>query len=798
MRKLILSAIYKDIALSFTSDEAKVDRIYYRLIFCFLCLALCIVPGLSYAIDVNFENTSQRSSQQLIVRTSDSVIDLNVNRFDEISGFWELPGTIVWYGSPAEHISYLYEFAQVGSQVRSGVNYTGDKAIANINLSVSGALSSIPFDLFRYPADAVNYEGGAYAGIRTTLVTAPTANVVDQFWGKEVDGMPIVINQTIAKSHWGSDTSPVEPVVFRPFPRFPVNASTAPDYDYYYGKQEWGKQEYNPGWSVKPLGGGINAIEVDRLPEGYVSYDKPVVLDMGRSSGTGTWEDERSRSVFSQLGNTKTVFAEADFTAIMPLIDPLSSPLSLQFSETDQTYYCVPPEVQFSAQSRLSWEVGRIDPRNVSVVMARNVPEITQQPQAGLTSAHAGQAMVAKFWEEWAAQRPSSSVVVHSDYEVMNTFKNYEDSASGGYVAGNLNKYFDTYINPNLKGSAAGHLSAVYRSYLDVSYEQAVQEIQAGHPFFLQGKLTDEGGNQLYVRDDRTGSLVPATHSSVAYGIMEDGRGGIWFALRDTWNSTSTPLVEHMDGDRMWVQDGGFINSTYGYDTAKWYPSPNVTAHEPIGLIPKAGQSFGLFYKNGDPASGNALWSWESFTIAKPLSESPVIAHYVFDGSADLENVVPISNPLGKMEIVQAPEQLGVDGNVLHLLTPDGSPIGFGLNTILPEDFEIGFKYAGLGDGTLQLALDGNVFKNIDFSFPSLGKLVSFEEAFNASALGIDPYDLYQLSFILKAKGDPDLYLNDLFVRNLNAQVVPEPASMLLFGVGGLVSAVFKRKKKNI
>jgi len=31
------------------------------------------------------------------------------------------------------------------------------------------------------------------------------------------------------------------------------------------------------------------------------------------------------------------------------------------------------------------------------------------------------------------------------------------------YVAGNLNKYFDTNINPNLKGSAAGHLSRCMR-----------------------------------------------------------------------------------------------------------------------------------------------------------------------------------------------------------------------------------------------------------------------------------------------------------------------------------------------
>jgi len=43
----------------------------------------------------------------------------------------------------------------------------------------------------------------------------------------------------------------------------------------------------------------------------------------------------------------------------------------------------------------------------------------------------------------------------------------------------------------------------------------------------------------------------------------------------------------------------------YGYDTAKWYPSVDVMAHESIGLIPKVEQSFGLLYKNGNPATGN-------------------------------------------------------------------------------------------------------------------------------------------------------------------------------------------------
>jgi len=42
-----------------------------------------------------------------------------------------------------------------------------------------------------------------------------------------------------------------------------------------------------------------------------------------------------------------------------------------------------------------------------------------------------------------------------------------------------------------------------------------------------------------------------ATHSSVVYGIMEDGSGGVWIALRDTWDSTATPLVENMYEDRI-------------------------------------------------------------------------------------------------------------------------------------------------------------------------------------------------------------------------------------------------------
>jgi len=67
-----------------------------------------------------------------------------------------------------------------------------------------------------------------------------------------------------------------------------VNASTTPSYDYYYGKQEWGKQEYRPDWSVKPLGGGINSIAVDSLPEGYVSYDKLRFLIWTEASSTGT------------------------------------------------------------------------------------------------------------------------------------------------------------------------------------------------------------------------------------------------------------------------------------------------------------------------------------------------------------------------------------------------------------------------------------------------------------------------------------------------------------------------------
>ncbi len=252
-------------------------------------------------------------------------------------------------------------------------------------------------------------------------------------------------------------------------------------------------------------------------------------------------------------------------------------------------------------------------------------------------------------------------------------------------------------------------------------------------------------------------------------------------ALNDTWDSAVN--VKNTDGDRLWVQEGGEIKNDsrgYHYDTVRWYPVPNIENNEGL-LFPEVSKE----------------WKWQDFILTASIQDTRFLAQYFFDTSSDLVNVMPIDNLLGKMEILLAPAQFGADNGILHLFTPDGSPIGFGLDTIFPEDFAIEFKYAGLGDGVLQLLLDDNVFRELDFNTQSLDELSLFNETFHASALGVEPYRLHRLSFILKSTGDPELYFDDLFVRNLDFQNpgvgVPESRFLMPLCLG-LVGLIFKSR----
>lgn len=510
--------------------------------------------------------------------------------------------------------------ASAAASVSSGLE-VGDK----ITLRASGFLSSHPED-----GAESRYDAGAYVGLQTTFITAPSENAYDPFWGKETEGLPVVL-------HWSySDHLDINNS---------YNASVNADYpDYQYGEPQF-ESFYGP----KVNGGGVNSLLSDRqLPEEYLTPDESesqyssVFSPVNRSTASyhstfpgGAHEElQGSRDSLIQLGDTATLIAEADFKA----------------SVLDGT---LPSHVEFDTALSYELNVDYLDPADVGLKLMPGVSGIAQQPKDNFSSRDVSLATMAKYWENKYINEGVLSNPLPSDEEILERFRILE--ADPGYVETNdpgdkiLNQYFNQYINPFLGNSEENNNEKLTTRRLgpdEITFAQVIDSFDKGQPIYISG---ESSGGQ--------------TRVSVAYGMLSissensNANGKTFLALQG--DLTQEDKARNIYTDRMWVQEGGAIQDT-GYDKVTWVSPSDVANKEPL-IFP----------------TENEQWTWDNFVLVEPKVKK---YYAILVGMDEFSNQVDdIEKGLSKFD---GWSEASSEDNILLFLNPSASDVGAAINDI--------------------------------------------------------------------------------------------------------------------
>lgn len=510
--------------------------------------------------------------------------------------------------------------ASTAASVSSGLE-VGDQ----ITLRASGFLSS-------HPEDGVEsrYDAGAYVGLQTTFITAPSENAYDPFWGKETDGLPVVL-------HWSySDHLDINNS---------YNASINADYpDYQYGEPQF-ESFYGP----KVNGGGVNSLLSDRqLPEEYLTPDESesqyssVFSPVNRSAASyhstfpgGAHEElQGSRDSLIQLGDTATLIAEADFKA----------------SVLDGT---LPSHVEFDTALSYELNVDYLDPADVGLKLMPGVSGIAQQPKDNFSSRDVSLATMAKYWENKYINEGVLSNPLPSDGEILERFRILE--ADPEYTETNdsgdkiLNQYFNQYINPFLGNSEENNNEKLTTRRLgpdEITFAQVIDSFDKGQPIYISG---ESSGGQ--------------TRASVAYGMLNissensNANGKTFLALQG--DLTQEDKARNIYTDRMWVQEGGAIQDT-GYDKVTWVSPSDVANKEPL-IFP----------------TENEQWTWDNFVLVEPKVKKYYAILVGMDGFSN-----QVDGVRGGLSKFDGWKEASLEHSILLFLDPSASDIGAAINDI--------------------------------------------------------------------------------------------------------------------
>jgi len=698
--------------------------------------------------------------------------------YEEDSSFSTEPPSVGAGGAATDNQAYSKGYSWSGVFPNEDLQ-SNDKVTFGVTLKTEGEMYSWPGYYYDDEGHLIrigpaSYSGGTYAGFESTIIPTPSEDKKHSFWGKETRGMPVYV-----KWNYYDKVSIVD--------SFNFHARTYHQ-DYYYGKEA-----FEETYGFKFNGAGSNSLVYCQLPKQFRVNSDEVLRkrsEMNRTASSCTTnanigpafpgmhssftpEYNGSESFLTQLENEITLFAESEFKVTTDK-GTLSS--------------------KFDYQSELShsWEVSLIPKENVRINLIPNVSEIVQRPEKGYECRHASKAMVAKY----IAKRENILSELYQDYHlpsndeegldeaIMGEFLSYESllsprniwdylscsfSPPGEIEAIHMNRYLNKRINPKLKKQGK-KLIATHKNFKSIKEEEL---ISLNYPGILFGPIYDN------VNEEVSG------HESVVYGglgIKEPESDNTdftwWIALHDTWSYP--PVVRTEKGKRIWIQEGGEELSRNGYSSIEWWPAPDVKSREEL-LFPEWGGGWEGFPKKS--------WEWTDFILIEEIEKVRSLSEINFD---DLESYPQLVKE--GVNIVSSPWSSNKKDGALYLISPTGSPIEIDLvETIFPADFEIGFEYAGEGNGILKILLDENLLDIIDLSSLNLTSLLTYDKTFSILNYGLTPYELHNLSLVLKGASDPEVYIDNLYIRNLN--VIPEPSSLILLVSGiGLISLCKNRR----